>query len=390
MAVTTLAAIAIVGTFNVLVDPLGVFGSPRISGFNATKPHLDHHRELSHWQAAHRLCPNVGIFGNSRAEIGFDPHNPIFENRGFSAFNHAIPGTAASLAYNQLLWLQAANCMPKTIILNVEFFDFLGGSPTRSLPTVETAPPPRIDGRLLAEAVFSITGFRDSINTFLLQFSRYPATLTNRGFNPLYNYTPEVRQNGHYVLFRQRAEENIRNWTRKAPRLQPAEGIISEDEQMVDAILTLATASDSTVHVVIYPYHAEIRMLIERLDLGGLFADWKKSIVNIAARHTEQGQKIEVWDFSGITQETLEAIPKPGDRNSQLTYYWEAGHFKKALGDLMIARILGDQNTFGVNLNKGNVTNWLIEDRTRVQVLLTAPSPLLIEVDDLFANQSKK
>ncbi len=384
MATTLIVVVATVGLFNVFIDPLGVFASPRVSSLNAIKPHLDHHRELTRYQEALRLCPDSGIFGNSRAEIGFDPENPAFEAHGMSSFNHAIPGVGASTTYRQIIWLQAANCLPKTAFLGVEYFDFLGGDIPHSLPTLQTDPAPKRDSRFFAESVFSITGLRDSFTTLLLQQSRYPATSTERGFNPLFNYIPEVAQNGHYALFRQRAEENIRNWTRKPLRLRPQEGGVSEDEVMLDAILANLTQAGSTTYLIIYPYHAQIRMIIERLGMGQLFADWKRLVVAIAERHTKPGNKVQVWDFSGVSPETLEAIPAKGDRQTRLIHYWEAGHFKKQLGDLVIARLLGSQNNFGIKLDGANIDEWLDEDRRRVQTLLATPSPLSSEVDDLL------
>ena len=390
MLATTLFVIATVGAFNILIDPLGVFASPRIGGIYAVKPHLDHHRELSRYAGARRLCPDTGIFGNSRAEIGFDPKSPALVAHGLSAFNHAIPGTGASASYRQMIWLQSANCLPKTIFMGVEFFDFLGGSEPPSLPTLETEPPPQPDSRFFAESVFSITGLRDSVATVLLQRSRYPATSTERGFNPLLNYIPEVEQSGHYALFRQRAEENSRNWARKPLRLRPKDGGMSDDEVAIDAILSLAAQEGSTTYLIIYPYHAQIRMMIERLGLGELFADWKRLIVGIAERHAERGGRVEVWDFSGIASETRESIPAKNDRQTHLTHYWEAGHFKKELGDLVIDRLLSRQNDFGIQLNSGNIDSWLLEDRNRVRAMLAKPGPLLKEVDEVLAWRPSK
>jgi len=389
MLSTLVVVVAAVGVVNAFIDPLGVFGFPRVSQINVIKPYLDHHRELARYQRASRLCPNAGIFGNSRAEIGFDPESPVLAKNGLSAFNHAIPGTAASTSLRQIIWLKNANCLPKTIFLGVEFFDFLGGSDPLPLPSPETHPAPLRDTRFFAESVFSITGLRDSLATLMLQRSRYPATLTDRGFNPLFNYIPEVEQSGHYILFRQRAEENVRNWTRKPMRIRPQLGGVSDDEVTVDAILSQAAQGGSTTYIIIYPYHAEIRMMIERLGMGQLFADWKRIVVDIAERRAVGGGKVQVWDFSGIGPETLEAIPARGDRKTQMTHYWEAGHFKKELGDLMIDRLLGKQSDFGIKLDSENIESWLAVDRYRVQSLLNTPSPILREVDDLFAQQKR-
>ena len=145
---TTLAiCVALVGAINVFVDPLGIFGSPRIPGINATKPYLDHHRDLTRWQAARRVCAGAGIFGNSRAEIGFDPRHPAFAAAGLSAFNYALPSAPASTIDRQLKWLASIGCTPKLAIVGVEFNDFLGTTKAVPLPPVDA--PPQIDGKVL-------------------------------------------------------------------------------------------------------------------------------------------------------------------------------------------------------------------------------------------------
>jgi hypothetical protein len=178
---------------------------------------------------------------------------------------------------------------------------------------------------------------------------------------------------------------------RQPQRLRPVEGGISEEEQMVAAILNEAGATGSRVYMIIYPYHAQLRMMIERLGLGELFTEWKKLIVAIATEQVGQGGRVEVWDFSGIASKTTEEIPARGDRQTQLKYYWESGHFKKALGDLVIARLFGEINDFGIKLDRDNIDAWLVEDRNKVQALLATPSPLLSEVEDIIARtQSQK
>lgn len=378
---SSVVLVVAVGVFNVLIDPLGVFDTPKVASLNAIKPHLDHHRELARWTAARRLCPDTAIFGNSRAEIGFDPQSPLLVERGLVAFNHAIPGTGVGLSYRQMAWLEAAGCAPKTIFLGVEFFDFLGAGRARP-GSLESSPPPRLDAGFFAESVFSITGLRDSAGTILLQRARYPATLTDRGFNPLLNYLADVEQSGHYALFRQRADENARNWARKPRRVRLVEGEMSDDEQAVDAIVARARQAGSQVHLIIYPYHAQTRLIIERLGLGDAFDEWKRLIVGVAARQAVKGAKVQVWDFSGVSPQILEAIPARGDR-THMKYYWEAGHFKKELGDLMIGRMLGRLAEFGVELDAGNVERLLVEDRSAVLTLLATRSPMLTEVDQI-------
>lgn len=382
---TVATVIVLAGAFNVFVDPLGVFGSPRIRGLNAIKPYLDHHRELARWRSAQRLCADAGIFGNSRAEIGFDPENPNFSKAELLAFNHAIPGSAGMTVYHQLTWLKHIDCMPKVIFLGVEFFDFLGGSQALPQSVFEPIAPPHLDGTFFAESVFSIAGLRDAIETMRVQRTNHPAMLTERGFNPLYNYIDEVEQSGHYALFRQRADENARIWQKKAHQLRPMNGAMSSDEQTLEAILSVASASGSATYLIIYPYHAQIRLMMERLGLGKLFSEWKKMLVKNTARYSKNGGTLEIWDFSGISPETTETVPSRGDRQTKLKHYWEAGHFKKELGDLVIARMLRQEGSFGIKIDENNIDRWLVEDDARVKAQLAKPSLMLDEVDNVLA-----
>ena len=382
---SALAAVLLAGALNVLIDPLDLFGSPRVAGLNRLKPHLDHHREFTRWRQAQRLCPSGMILGNSRAEIGFDPSHPGFTDRGLSVANQAVPGTSAATAYQQLLWASRSGCMPKLLVVGIEFFDFLDATPPRSLAQLQASTPPALDGRAAAEVVFSIAGLGDSLATLALQRARYPAILTERGFNPLLHYEPEVARSGHQAMFRQRAVENARVWARKPRLIRPPGDAPSEDRVALRAVLDLARASGSEVHLVIYPYHAQVRLMMQRMALDGLFSDWKRDIVQMAGEaqgaasvsgSASRSAPVSLWDFSGVSPITTEAIPAAGDRQTRLQHYWEAGHFKKALGDRMLAQMLGQTPGFGVKLDATMLDDWLARDQAAVNRLCAAPSAL--------------
>lgn len=385
-----MATLLLAGAFNVLVDPLHIFDSPRLRGFNAIKPHLDHHREFTRWRQTQRLCPNAMILGNSRAEIGFDPEHPGFAALGLHTVNQAVPGTDAVTAYRQLLWARSIGCMPKLLVVGVEFFDFLGNTPPRSLAQLSDAPAPSLSAKATAEIVFSITGLGDSLSTVALQYARYPASLTDRGFNPLFNYTPEVARSGHHALFQQRAMENAKVWARKPRMIHPPDAARSEDAVALQAILETAGAAGSQVHLVIYPYHAQIRLVMKRLALDGLFRDWKRDLVQMAdasaGRQGAGASTVSVWDFSGVSPYTTEAIPAAGDRQTRLQNYWEAGHFKKALGDHVLSRVLGQTGDFGVQLNATMLEPWLDRDGAAVDHLCATPTRLCGFTSDILRN----
>jgi hypothetical protein len=186
------------------------------------------------------------------------------------------------------------------------------------------------------------------------------------------------------VLFRQRAESNLRQWTIRPVHLGVAEGGPGAQPALFEAGLQKALGHGSKIYVIIYPYHAEIRLMMEKVGLTPLFGEWKRQLVAAVERHSAGGN-IELWDFSGLTPQTSEAIPEKNDRRTHMVYYWEAGHFKKAMGDLVMGRLLGQDTGVGVRLHAGNVEAVVREDAARVRQLAETPSPLQQEVDSLFA-----
>ena len=49
--------------------------------------------------------------------------------------------------------------------------------------------------------------------------------------------------------------------------------------------------------------------------------------------------------LTGYNSFTTESVPAPGDKHTQVTWYWEPGHFRPSLGDAIIARIYGRGDT---------------------------------------------
>ena len=57
------------------------------------------------------------------------------------------------------------------------------------------------------------------------------------------------------------------------------------------------------------------------------------------------GSDVELWDFSSFSPYADESVPGPGDTVSELRWYWEAGHFKKSLGDRLLTRLFDTRGT---------------------------------------------
>ena len=332
--------------FVVIVDPYDQYRIVVLPGFNFIKPGLTRYQSEIKLTHAADLHADALIFGHSRAEIGFDPDAPVFARHGLSAYNLAIPGSGIITARKQAEYLHQIGIKPKIIILGVEFLDFM---------RVQQEPPPTIipahpiDDRNPVthwfwrfDSLFSLASVKDALRTLYLQRYDEAETITSRGFNPLKEYGPIARSEGYYKLFRQRAQENTRTYLTKAKG-----SLTIVDFGHLRAILDIAAESDSDVSLVIYPYHAQILALFEEVGLAHAFAEWKSLLISemSAARLRHPGARIALFDFSGYSKYNCEKVPEKGDRVTTTQWYWEGGHFKKQLGDVVLETILSRSTT---------------------------------------------
>lgn len=359
LAAFLLAGVALVSVFIAVVDPYRLTGLVDIAGFNRIKPGLEHYQEQIKLAGAQAVRPNVYLMGNSRMEIGFDPESRQF-GAGQSAYNLAIPGTGVSVARRQFDALRAAGGVPGRLVLGVEFLDFL-------IDPAQPEPPRKQVSALAAmqwhvDTRFSVDAVLDSVQTLRIQRAADAQTMTARGFNPLHEYQRYIRDEGQFAIFRQRALENTRTIMNKPHGLVRAGSDGSEDWHEMHALADGAARQGASIDLVIYPYHAQILAMFERAGLWPVFEQWKAMLAREVARLRAQhpGAEIALWDFSGYGILQCERIPAKGERN-QAKWYWEAGHFKAALGELMLARMLATPDAdavppeFGFRLDMGTL-----------------------------------
>lgn len=328
--------------FVAVVDPYGLYGVVRRDNFNAVKPGLTRYQSQIKHEHALRLRPQFIILGNSRAEIGFDPRADAFSGQGGAGYNLAIPGTGLATSARQFAQLVQAGVKPRTVIVGMEFIDFLNPAAAPPAPPVTAAAPPA-HGRAYwrFDALFSLASLRDAAHTLRIQHDAEAATLSADGFNPLLEYGAHVRQDGYGKLFTQRARENAASFQRKSTR-----GLATGDFHTLRAFLLAMAATQADIRLVIYPYHAQLLAMFEAAGLWPLFEQWKTQLVREVALVKEQypAAQLTLADFSGYGVYNCERIPAAGERGAATRWYWEAGHFKKALGDIVLQRVMR-QNT---------------------------------------------
>jgi len=380
----TAALLALVATANAVVDPYGVFRLVDAPGFNAVKPKAELHGGMVKAYQVLRVRPRTLILGNSRAEVGLSPDHAAWPSADRPVFNLALPGTGptTTLAYLQHAIASAGNAKIVRVVWGVDFPDFL--TDTTILPA---SGPQRVEARLLVgpdgapnrerpwqqlrdagESLFTLSALFDSAQTLASQRDPYAPDLASNGFNPLREYVKVAKEEGYGNLFRQTDLDNTRAYARRPRSIVDASGTTSADLIALRRILAICRRNGIALTLVIYPIHAHLLEIIRATDHWPAFEDWKRALVRAVADEARDagGTSVPVVDFSGFHRYATEPVPARGDLRSTMRWYWEPGHFKRELGDLMIDRILATPDApqdFGVALDASNVERQLADLR---------------------------
>ncbi|HZL25233.1 MAG TPA: hypothetical protein VFC39_01745 [Acidobacteriaceae bacterium] len=156
---------------NLVVDPYGFYRWFNAPGFNTIKPRAGQQivRNKAHGIVFRK--PNAIILGNSRSEIGFDPHAAAWPP-GMRVFNSGIPGGGTQTAV-QFMEFALKQGDVKLAVIGIDFLDFLA-NPTSASPESNNTSGRSISMDLAAElddartAIFSTDALSDSILTVLI------------------------------------------------------------------------------------------------------------------------------------------------------------------------------------------------------------------------------
>jgi hypothetical protein len=365
---------------NLAVDPYRMIGWIDRPGFNAIKPRIADHVRVAKPYLAERSLPRTLVLGNSRAEAGIDPASPAWSAADQPVFNLALPGAGL---YEQRRMLQhaLASGAVSRVLLGLELVDFLF-DPTRP-PRTETPVPRdwerrlavRADGRPnpdrpqqwlvdMSGAVMSLAALVDSIATVGAQGNPEAQTLTRFGFNPMTEYAGHVRSNGYFGVFEQKNQEYARFIVRQPRQVVADDGRQAPGFTELTAILDLARNHGIELILFIHPYHAE---LLEAQILAGLLPAterWKRELVGLLEREAAGRTVWPLWDFSGFDAHTTEPVPKRGDFKAAMRWYWEPAHYKRDLGERILARMLGRVGApLGHRLNQASIDAALADFR---------------------------
>src|SRR5206468_2665289 len=124
---------------------------------------------------------------------------------------------------------------------------------------------------------------------------------------------------------------------------QPATAAGETSLDYIRSIVAFCRAQGVDLRIFIAPEHAH------QLEITAAIGEWatlenaKRALVQLlaedAARHPG-APPIPLWDFSGYSSVTTEALPGSG-KHAEMKFYWDSSHFKDIVGDFVLDRLFG-------------------------------------------------
>lgn len=349
---TVMVLVAVFVAFNTWINPLWVTPAPWTdTSFAEWRPIYRHQRtakaglvRTQDWDAA--------FFGSSRIDIAFDPSLPQWGN--MKAVNLAV--SAGTLPESSGILDYTIKKDPlKLAIVGIDLGDMTnGGSGILSTGYMESPFNEKGDDferelRYLA----GISTFESAIKT-----------LTNKAKGRLPEYTTQGHRLRHTepddvakVIFRDSIPHALRTVRNRRVGLAPHPWKI----RCLQTILDDTKQNGCKLVIVFPPNHATyLGVYHHENDIDRFFALDRKLVLDMIAlsnRDHPDAPPAIVWDFNDFHPYNCEAIPSDGSR---MKWWLDGTHARKALGDVMLSRIMGwpvedGGADFGVQLTEKNL-----------------------------------
>ncbi|MFZ5524130.1 MAG: hypothetical protein ACOY9D_08640 [Pseudomonadota bacterium] len=306
--------LALLGIFNRIVDPSWYYRDIEIQGFNAVKPeYLSFEREVKPALLA-RDKPEAIILGSSYAEIGFDPVNPYFTDRGnLKSMNFAF--ARASWAEVQCDFeFAVTHSHIKRALIGIHPGNLPISNCEKDFASIERFNP--------VDILFTYSALEYSIKTIKKQ----RASDITHTYEGMFFYN---RDRNPFPFF----QEDLKARAAECRKNLAAGSSSNGSANLLDLSglqRMIRTAREHNVELVLfaYPKHA---YLLEMDNLcGGQDAEWQAMKRISEFIDSESGGQVKAWQFFGYNDITAERV-----RNTR-GYWQDAKHFNFEAGNIML------------------------------------------------------
>jgi hypothetical protein len=371
-----------IASMNFVVDPFGMYRLVDLAGFNAYKPAVDHRVRLVKAYDVRRLRPQGIILGTSRSHLGLRPSHDGWDPAARPVYNLAFDGATTKEMYRYLLHAHAMRAL-RQVVLGLDTYHATL-APATARPDFDPhlldspgalALPSLIRADL--KVLTSLDALRASVATVRSQRDREPQWFAPDGqrvgevfFHRAGEHFEQLGPRGYFeeidrleVGFKREGQlaANARSTGRTA---QPATAASETSLDYIRRIVAFCRAEGVDLRIFIAPEHAH------QLEITAAIGEWatlenaKRALVQLLAEDSARhpgAPPIPLWDFSGYSSVTTEALPELGSR-AEMEFYWDSSHFKDIVGDFVLDRLFGLSHPrrpappdFGVRLTPATV-----------------------------------
>jgi hypothetical protein len=381
-----IAVTMLVVLVNFIVDPYDVFGTPRITAISILKPSPRDHTMLSKTYQVARAHPVTVVAGSSVAYLGIDSFSAAWPSGMAPVYNYGSPGSYTS---NSLRTLQEAVFAGgvRNAVVFLDFQNFFIPEPAATFTendrrfrfTPNGAANPFRPWQMAEDMFLSLatmSALLDSVTTAISQGRPDVLNLAPDGSTSQADFINAARADGMNALFAEKNAFEAEKAARLARTTAGSQGPVPNLD-VIAGLIEFARSHGVRLTLVIAPHHMDTSELYWRTGLWTRVEQFKTEVTTLVARDDSD---VTLWDFLDYSAFSTETIPVAGDRRTPTHWFWEANHFKKQLGDIMLQRMFdGSAAAFGVALTPENVADRNAEVRAQRRAVVcdrSEPLPL--------------
>jgi len=371
----SLPVLVLIGVFNYLVDPYGIYNTLHVNGFNFPKAEAQNYEKLVKAYLVSEIQPDAVVMGTSRAGIGIDSDSELWAGDG-AVFNLSIADGNVYVTRRFLQHLIAIR-PPKKVVLGLDFFVF---NAMRSNANDYSENLLAVDSRgqindnykwhIILSSIFSYSAVKTSIKTIRkiedpkINILNPDSGMRQYAINGKIYHSDELidlpvidHEDAASLVF----GKVEKYYMSEKYYLGESREYAFENSDIGNStirefrkIVRLCLENDIELFMFISPTHARQTEAIRAIGLWPLFEQWKRGVVQVLEQ--EYGsEEYRLWDFSGYNSVTsVEVI------TGRMREYKDPSHYLPFVGDMVLSRLFGEQHVhapagFGRRLHGGNI-----------------------------------
>ena len=332
----------LIGGVNYVVDPYGIYKT----NIFQNKPEQDKNIRLAKVVKVEELKPVSISLGTSRTEYGYDPNHQYFSKL---SYNLAVSG--ASLYENRLYLEHAIKQGNLKEVILVADWRMFNDPKMRKLDDFENS----FNVENIYKQLFSVDLFRSSFKTILNQKTKN--SYLENGQRDWYFDQENIDKKGGHLKVMNKDEEKYYQKSDFKYNSNIYQDTKKDSFEDFRKILELCYQNNIKLDIVFGPSHIRQWEAYDYYQDIETWYKWKKDVVLFVAKIADEQEKTpyRIMDFSVYHELTAETVPT--NPKEKMKYHWEASHYKKELGDIVLDRLLdiSPYKDFGIELNSQNI-----------------------------------